>query len=73
MNNGSRDSPRSDWFVQVPLKELFALQNVSAELDSLREENAQLKRRLEGLHSTLYSTLEIVNELRNAISVRKSA
>ncbi len=73
MNNGSRDSPCSDWFIQVPLKELLALQNVSSELAQLREENSQLRRRLEGLHSTLYSTMEIVNELKKSISVRISA
>ena len=73
MDNGVRDSPDSSWLVQVPLRDLLALQNVAGELDKLHEENVQLKRRIEGLHNTLFSTLEIVNDLKKAISVRKIA
>lgn len=73
MDNGVRDSPGSSWLVQVPLKDLLALQNIAGELDKLHEENVQLKRRIEGLHCTLFSTMEIVNELKKSMSVRKIA
>lgn len=73
MNNGTRDSPGSSWLVQVPLTDLLALQNIVGELDKLRAENAQLRRRIEGIHSTLYSTIEIVSDLKKAMSTCRIA
>lgn len=71
--NGCRDSPGSSWLVQVPLNDLLALQNMVSELDKLRSDNMQLRRRIEGLHSTLYSTMEIVNELKRQVSASRIA
>ncbi len=73
MNNGTRDSPGSSWLVQVPLADLLALQNMVGEMDKLRAENVQLRKRIEGLHSTLYSTMEIVNELKRQVSTCRIA
>lgn len=73
MDNGTRDSPGSSWLVQVPLNDLLALQNVAGELDKLHTENAQLRKRIEGLHSTLFATMEIVSELKSALSARRIA
>lgn len=73
MNNASRDSPGSNWLVQVPLADLLALQNMVGELEKVRSENVQLSRRIDGLHSTLYKTMEIVTELKRQVSTCRIA
>lgn len=69
----TRDSPSSQWFVQVPIADLLALQNMVSDMDKLRSENAQLHRRIDGLHSTLYSAMEVLNDLKRQVSTRKIA
>lgn len=59
----------SEWLVQVPLSQLVALQNMAHELEELREENVQLRRRMDGLHRTQYDTMEVIGELRKAVGV----
>ena len=62
-------SATSEWMVQVPLSQLVALQNMAHELEELREENVQLRRRMDGLHRTQYDTMEVIGELRKAVGV----
>lgn len=57
-------TPPSDWLVQVPLSQLVNLQNMTADMDKLREENKRLLNRVEGLHRTLFDTLEKLGELQ---------
>lgn len=57
-------SPRSDWFVQVPLHELVALQELPAQMDKLRAENAQLRRELEGVRGMLSEAIQLFGDLR---------
>lgn len=54
----------SDWLVQVPLSQLVELQNMTAEMEKLREENKRLLNRVDGLHRTLFDTMEKLGELR---------
>lgn len=64
----------SDWLVQVPLSQLVALQGMAHELEELREENKQLRRRMDGLHRTQYETMEVIGELRKSVvPVRRGA
>lgn len=57
----------TDWMVQVPLSQLVALQNMSAEMDKLQDENMQLRRRMDGIHATLYQALERLGELQKSL------
>lgn len=54
----------NDWLVQVPLSQLVALQGMTVEMDRLRDENKRLLNRVEGLHRTLFDTLEKLGELQ---------
>ena len=62
-------SATSEWMVQVPLSQLVALQNMAHELEELRQENVQLRRRMDGLHRTQYDTMEVIGQLRKAVGV----
>lgn len=57
-------TPPSDWLVQVPLSQLVELQGMASEMGKLREENRRLLNRVEGLHRTLFDTLEKLGELQ---------
>lgn len=57
-------TPPSDWLVQVPLSQLVELQGMIAELEKLRDENKRLCNRVEGLHRTLFDTMERLGELQ---------
>lgn len=59
----------ADWLVQVPLSQLVGLQNMASELAILREENKQLRSRMDGLHRTQYDLMETILELRKSVSV----
>ena len=56
--------PPSDWLVQVPLSQLVELQNMTAEMEKLRLENKRLLNRVDGLHRTLFDTMEKLGELQ---------
>lgn len=57
-------TPQNDWLVQVPLSQLVEMQNMPVEMEKLREENRRLLNRVEGLHRTLFDTLEKLGELQ---------
>lgn len=57
-------TPPNDWLVQVPLSQLVELQGMATEMEKLREENRRLLNRVEGLHRTLFDTLEKLGELQ---------
>lgn len=57
-------TPSSDWMVSVPLSQLVAMQNSMQEFDKLRDENDKLKRRIDGLHRTVFDLMEVVGSLR---------
>ena len=62
-------TPVNEWMVQVPLSQLVALQGMAHELEELREENEQLRKRMDGLHRTQYETIEVIGELRKSVGV----
>lgn len=57
-------TPPSDWLVQVPLSQLVELQEMTVEMQKLRDENRRLQNRVEGLHRTLFDALEKLGELQ---------
>lgn len=59
----------NEWMVSVPLSQLVALQNMANELEQLREENKQLRRRMDGLHRTQFEQMEVIGELRKSVGV----
>ncbi len=59
----------NDWLVQVPLSQLVGLQNLAAEMEALKAENAQLRARLDGLHRTQYDLMETILDLRKSVKV----
>lgn len=59
-------TPPNEWLVQVPLSQLVEMQRMPEEIDKLREENRRLLNRVEGLHRTLFDTLEKLGELQRA-------
>lgn len=63
----------ADWLVQVPLSELVALKNMTAEFDNLRAENAQLRRELEGLRRVQSETMQVLGDLRREFRKVKPA
>ena len=56
-----KSSP-SDWRVSIPLKDLVSLLNFSEDLESMKNENAQLRRELDGLRN-MFS--EVAQQLRD--------
>lgn len=70
----SRPSIRdSSWYVQVPLQDLLSMQNMVKELDQLRNENAQLKRQIDGVHRTVYELMGAFNDFKKGVPVRRGA
>lgn len=63
----------SSWYVQVPLNDLLSLQNMVKDLDQLRNENAQLKRQIEGVHRTVYELMGAFNDYKKGVPVRRGA
>ncbi len=66
-----RDS--STWLVSVPLGDLLAMQNSMDELETMKQENAKLRSRMEGLHRTLYDLMEVVQDLRKGVPASRGA
>lgn len=62
-------TPATDWMVQVPLSQLVELQSMATELHQLRDQNKQLQRRIDGLHRTLFDSMEVIGELRKSVGV----
>lgn len=48
----------TDWRVSVPLDELMSLVNFQKEMKEIHDENAQLRRELDGLR-TMFTELQV--------------
>lgn len=60
----------NEWYVNIPFSDLNKLVNHLGELDSMREENAQLRRELDGLRNLYSELLVAFGELRREIKKR---
>ena len=57
----------SEWYVNVPFSDLHKLINHLGELDSIRAENEQLRREMDGLRNLYSELLTIFGDLRREI------
>lgn len=58
---------KSEWMVQVPVSELLALMGLEDELTTVRAENKQLRRELDGLRLVQTQCMEVVGDLRQQL------
>ena len=59
-----------EWYVSIPFSDLNKLVNHLGELDSMRAENAQLLREVEGLRNLYSELLVAFGELRRELRKR---
>ena len=57
----------NEWYVNIPFSDLNKLVNHLGELDSMRAENAQLRREMEGLRNLYSELLSAFGELRREL------
>jgi len=62
-------TPPNDWMVSVPLSQLVKMQQSMQQFEAMREENAKLQRRIDGLHRTVFDLMEVVGGLRRESKV----
>lgn len=60
----------NDWFIQIPLSELVALQGLPTKMEDLERSNAQLRRELEALRRINSEALQLLGDLRREIRKR---
>lgn len=60
----------TDWFIQIPLSELVALQGLPAKMEELRKDNEQLRREVKALHALYSQTLQALSDYKR--DTRKS-
>jgi len=53
-----------DWFLQVPLSALVALQGLPGQLEEMKKDNAQLRKELEALRRMYFELLDKFSELK---------
>lgn len=60
----------NDWFIQIPLSELVALQGLPARMEGLEKVNAQLRRELEALRKIQSEGLQLIGDIRRELRKR---
>lgn len=60
----------NDWFIQIPLSELVALQGLPARIEALEKANVQLRKELEALRRIQSEGLQLIGDLRRDIRKR---
>lgn len=60
----------NEWYVNIPFSDLNKLVNHLGELDTIREENAQLRREMDGLRNLYSELLLAFGELRRELKKR---
>ena len=60
----------SDWRVSVPIKELLSLVNFQNDIKQIHDENAQLRRELDGLRNMFNELLVQFGEVKREIKGR---
>lgn len=61
---------RSEWYVNIPFSDLNKLVNQLETLDELKQDNAQLRRELDGLRNMYSELLVQFGELRRQLTGR---
>ena len=61
---------QNEWSVNIPFSDLHQLMNHLESTDSIRRENAQLRRELEGLRNMFRELLDQFGELRREVKGR---
>lgn len=56
----------SQWMVQVPINDLMQLMQMKDTFDTMKQENAQLRREMEGLRRIQSEQMEVIGDLRRA-------
>lgn len=64
-----KSSP-SDWRVSIPLKDLVSLLNFSEDLESMKNENAQLHRELDGLRNMFSEVAQQLGDVKRELKRR---
>lgn len=64
-----KSSP-SDWRVSIPLKDLVSLLNFSEDLESMKNENAQLRRELDGLRNMFSEVAQQLGDVKRELKRR---
>lgn len=59
-----------EWYVNIPFSDLNMLVNQLEILDSIQEENAQLRREMDGLRNMYNDLLVVFGELRRELKGR---
>lgn len=54
----------SDWFIQIPLSQLVALQGLPAKLEDLEQQYAQLRRELDALRRIQSEGLQLIADIK---------
>ena len=67
-NNSSSRS--QEWYVNIPFSDLHQLINQLDTLDSIRADNDQLRRELDGLRNLYHEVLTVVGDLRRELMQR---
>lgn len=57
----------TNWMVQVPIKDLMQLMQMKDNFDSMKQENAQLRREMEGLRRMQSEQMEVIGDLRRSL------
>ena len=60
----------NEWYVNIPFSDLNKLINHLGELDSMKAENAQLRREMDGLRNLYSDLLVSFGELRRELKKR---
>lgn len=63
-------APSSDWRVSIPLTDLVSLLNFSEDLESMKKENAQLRRELEGLRNMFSEVTQQLGDVKRELKRR---
>lgn len=61
----------ADWMVQVPVKDIIALMGLEDDLIRIKNENAQLRREVDGLRNIQSQCMQLLGDLRRSHAERR--
>lgn len=63
-------SKQSDWTVSLPLSDLVALEALPGEMEKLKEDNAQLRREMDGLRLMFSEVMQQFGDVKRELKKR---